>query len=70
MGIPVAKSSCDIYFDTAFIAIVDCGMGVNGTVRSCLIIINEYMTNVIQSCYVLINSLVKIISSTGNYHGI
>lgn len=58
MGIPIAKSSHGIHFDIIFIAIVNCRVGVKGTVGGYLIRINEYMSNVIQSSYVLINSLV------------
>lgn len=69
VGIPIAKSSYGIYFDITFIVIADCGMGVTGTLRSCLIRINEYMSNVIAVRYVLIISLVKTVYFNGNYQG-
>lgn len=69
VGIPIAKSSHGLYFNITFIVIADCGMGVKGTLGSCLMRINEYMTYVIQLCYVLIISLVKTVYFNGNYQG-
>lgn len=36
----------------------DCGMGVKRALRSCLFRDNEYTSNVVQLCYVLIISFV------------
>lgn len=58
-----------MYFDITLIVIADCGMGVKGTLGGCLIRINEYMSNVIQLCYILILSLVKTVYFNGNYEG-
>lgn len=70
MGIPIAKTSHGLCFHITFIVIAACGMGAKGTLRSCLMRINEYMSYVIQLCYVLITSVVKTVYFNGNYQGI